>query len=129
MTSSWSWASGASDSTASATCCSCTAASGISPRFRRALPPSAMTMRTSVSEGGDHDRLDRVQAVLGLVEHDRARRLEHLVGNLERVPARALDDLLAHSGVAVGVGGQAVHEADLRVAGGRSEAHKSEHKS
>src|ERR1700745_3292384 len=32
-------------------------------------------------EGGDEDRLDRVQAVLGVVEHDAGRRVEHLSGD------------------------------------------------
>ena len=44
----------------------------------RALPPRATTMRISVlppsgPERGDHDRLDRVHPVLGLVEDDRVR--------------------------------------------------------
>jgi hypothetical protein len=42
-------------------------------------------MRISVADGGDHGRLDGVQAVLGLVEDDRGRGLEDLVGDLEGV--------------------------------------------
>ena len=49
----------------------------------------------SPAQRGDHDGLDRVHAVLGLVEHDRVRRLEHLVGDLQRVQAGVLVDLLA----------------------------------
>ena len=44
---------------------------------------------------GDHDGLDRVQAVLRLVPHDRRRRLEHLLGDLERIETVVLEDLLA----------------------------------
>ena len=44
---------------------------GVSPRSRRALPPRAATIRTSVADRGDHDRLDGVEPVLGLVEDDR----------------------------------------------------------
>src|SRR3546814_8555060 len=69
--------------TARATFSSCTDASGISPRLRRALPPRAMTMRTSGSERRDHHGLDRVQPVLGLVEHDRVPGAEDVVGHLE----------------------------------------------
>ena len=49
------------------------------------MPPSAATMRISDAERGDHDRLDGVQPVLGLVKDDRRGRLEDLVGDLERV--------------------------------------------
>src|SRR5215831_11760398 len=34
-------------------------------------------------EGGDEDRLDRVQAVLGLVEHNAGWRVEYLAGDFE----------------------------------------------
>ena len=60
----------------------------VRPRRSRALPPRATTIRISVPEGGDHDRLDRVEPVLGLIEHDRTGRLEDLVGDLERVSTR-----------------------------------------
>src|SRR3954471_14226009 len=64
------------------------------PRRRSALPPSATTTRTSAPQGGDHDRLDGVEPVLGLVEDQRGRRLEHVLGDLEAVDAELLEDLL-----------------------------------
>ena len=53
-----------------------------SPRRSRALPPRATTTRIgrpSAAERRDHDGLDRVHPVLGLVEHDRALGLEDVV--------------------------------------------------
>src|SRR3954452_17544139 len=47
----------------------------------RGPPPRAWSL-PSVAESGDHDRLDGVQAVLGLVEDDGVLRLEDLVGDL-----------------------------------------------
>src|SRR5262245_36137360 len=85
-----------------------------SPRFGRALPPSAMTMRRRAialfAEGRDQDGLDGVQAILRLVEYDRRRRLEHIFGDFESVQAVLLINRLAHLGVAVVERGQAVQE-------------------
>src|SRR6266536_4149788 len=65
-TSSCSCASGDSATTAAWAWRSCTWAPGRSPRASKAFPPNAATTRTaSVPQGGDHDRLDGVQAVLG----------------------------------------------------------------
>src|SRR3954454_10803296 len=98
-----------------------------SPRLRRALPPSATTTRIglslplegSVAERGDHDGLDGVEPVLGLVEDDRALGLEDVVGHLEAVHAELLEDRLADLRVPVVEGRQAVHELHLRVPGPR----------
>src|SRR3954447_26772214 len=55
-----------------------------SPRFNSALPPSATRTRiVSAPERCDENRLDGVEAILGLIEHDAGRRLEHLAGDLE----------------------------------------------
>src|SRR5215471_3593587 len=70
-------------------------------------------------EGGDEDRLDRVQAVLGLVEHDAGRRVEYLTGDFEAGGhAGVLHDLPADGGVRVVERGQAVHELGRGVPGG-----------
>jgi hypothetical protein len=42
-----------------------------------------MSVATAASEGSDEDRLDGVQAVLGLVEHDASGRAEDLAGHFE----------------------------------------------
>src|SRR4051794_36015690 len=120
-TSSCSSASGASAPTARTALARWTAASGFSPRCNSAFPPNATTMRTmasSSSERGDHHGLDRVHAVLGLVEHDRLRRLEHLVGDFECIEARLVVEVLTDLRVAVVERRQAVHELHLRVARG-----------
>src|SRR5690349_14660094 len=89
-----------------------------SPRRSRALPPRATTTRiASAAQRGDHDRLDRVHPVLGLVEDDGTVGLEHLVGDLQRVEALGPEDAFADGGVAVVERRQAVHEAHPRVAG------------
>src|SRR4051794_37551841 len=91
-----------------------------SPRFSRALPPSATTTRTTTAsrtERGDHDRLDGVQAVLRLVEHDGVLGLEDVVGDLEALEPVLLEDLLPHLRLAVVERRQAVHELHLRVPG------------
>ena len=49
----------------------------------RGVVPRSAAGHRSGAEGGDEDRLDRVQPVLGLVEHDARGRLEHLAGDLE----------------------------------------------
>src|ERR1044072_7054972 len=80
------------------------------PRRSSGLRPRAATTPTSAPERGDHDGLDRVHAVLGLVEDDRRGGFEDLLGHLERLHAVLLEDLLADLGLG-GVGGrQAVHE-------------------
>src|SRR5689334_16879201 len=80
-TSSWSAATLPRAGAALRTLRRCTSVVIGSPRCRSAFPPSATTTRTTTasgSEGGDHDRLDRVQAVLGLVEDDGVLGLEHV---------------------------------------------------
>src|SRR6187431_93466 len=73
ITSSCSRARGASALTARTALLSWISASGLCPRWSRALPPRAATMRTSVAEGGHEHGLDGVHPVLGLIEHDRVR--------------------------------------------------------
>src|SRR6516162_7238117 len=71
-------------------------------------------------EGGDEDRLDGVQAVFGLVEDDAGGGVEDFAGDFEAGGhAGVFHDLLADGGVRVVEGGQAVHELDPGVAGGR----------
>src|SRR5689334_23614267 len=80
------------------------------------LPPAPPAVPGRLSEGSDEDRLDRMQAVLGLVEHDASARIEYLAGDFEtRGHAGVLHDLASHGGVRVMVRGQAVHELDGRV--------------
>src|SRR4029453_9908423 len=119
MTSWWASATGASAWAATRTLARWFCAVMGSPRFSRALPPRATRTRTarSAPESGHEQRLDGVQAALGLVEHDAGRRLEHLAGDLEPVGhARVLHHLLAHHSVGVVEGGEAVHELDPGVA-------------
>src|SRR5689334_16953778 len=101
MTSSCSSASGASERQATRAFSRWLSAVSGWPRRRSAFPPRAATMRISAPERRDHDRLDRVQAVLGLVEDDRRRRLEDLLGHLEGLHPELLVDLLADLGVRV----------------------------
>src|SRR3954464_15767590 len=98
MTSSCSSASGASARQAARAFSRWLEAESACPRRSSALPPRATTTRTSAPEGGDHDRLDRVHAVLGLVEDDRRGGLEDLLGDLERGHAELRLDLLADLG-------------------------------
>src|SRR5688572_25102465 len=104
----------ASDFTAMITLWRWVSASGFSPRLSSALPPRATRTRTSAPQRGDHDRLDGVHAVLGLVEHDRGVGFKDLVGDLERRHAGLVEDVLADRGVAVVEGRQAVHELHVR---------------
>src|SRR3569833_2009470 len=107
-------ATGASDRQATATFCRCPSTVIGSPRRCRALPPRATTILMtdpSIADGGDENRLDSVQAVLGLVEGDVGRRAEDLVGHLEAVgDAGQVGHLAADGGVRVVEGRQAVHE-------------------
>ena len=52
--------------------------------------------------------------VLGLVKHDALGAFEYLVGHLHGIAAKALAHLLAHGGLVVVVGGQAVHKYCIR---------------
>src|SRR6188472_2030039 len=85
-----------------------------SPRLSSALPPRAMTIRmglvplASGADGGDHDGLDRVHPVLGLVPDDRAFRLEDLVGDFHAVEPEALEHVFADLRVPVVDGRQAM---------------------
>ena len=82
------------------------------PRVRRPLASSA-------PERGDHDRLDRVHAVLRLVEDDGSVRLEDLVGDLEASSPNFSKISLAHRVSRVVERRQAVHELHVRVAAQR----------
>src|SRR5919106_5918141 len=73
----------------------------------------------SVSERRDQQRLDRVHAVLRLIEYDRRRRFEHLIGDLHGVQTELLADAGADLGLAIVERRQAVHELDARIAGRR----------
>src|SRR6188508_563865 len=125
MTSSWSVATRASAAAATRTLARWRPAVIGSPRLSRALPPRAMTIRMglgplsrlSSAERRDHDGLDGVHPVLGLVPDDRAFGLEDLVRNLHAVHPEPLVHLLADLGLAVVECRQAVHELDGRVAG------------
>src|SRR5436190_15674856 len=71
-----------------------------------------------LAEGGDEDRLDGVETVLGLVEHDASPRLEYLAGHLQTGGhAGVLHHLPPDHGLHVVEGRQAVHELDRRVPG------------
>ena len=86
---------------------------GVAPQADddRAWQPSSVTQR------GDHDRLDGVHAVLGLVPDDGSS--DSKTSSVTSMPSRPYCsiDLLAHLGVAVVEGGQAVQELDVGVAG------------
>src|SRR5512139_2434570 len=68
-----------------------------SPRFSKALPPRATTIRmASFSQGRHEQGLDGVHAVLGLLEGDVRLGLEHVVGDFDTVGQTiGLGDLLA----------------------------------
>src|SRR5487761_1912713 len=108
--------------TASTTWCCWISAPGRSPRWSRAFPPRAATTRISgLHQRGDHDRLDRVQAVLRLVEDDRRLRLEDLVGDFEGAEIVALVEFGAHVSRGVVQRRQAVHEPHLGIVRGHQE--------
>src|SRR4051794_10051013 len=92
------------------------------PRRSSAFPPSATTTRMlggpSVGHGGHEDRLDRVHAVLGLVEDDRGRGFEDLLGHLHLGDPEMRGEVGADLRVGVVEGREAVHEPGVRVAGG-----------
>src|SRR5690606_19742589 len=104
-TMSWPRARTASASAALRTLARWTSAVIGSPRFRSALPPSAATTRISGSQRGDQHRLDRVHAVLRLVEDDGRLRLEDLFRHLHAVDAVPAEDRLADLGLAIVEGG------------------------
>src|SRR6516165_8020340 len=86
------------------------------------VPPAPPVDTRRLSEGGDEDGFDGVEAVFGLVEDDAGGGVEDLAGDFEASGhAGVLHDLAADGGVGVVVGGQAVHEFDGRVAGGGHE--------
>ena len=58
-----------------------------------------------------------MHAVFGFVENDGVRAFEHVFGDFEGFEAELLVDGFAHFGLAVMVGGQAVHELAVGVAG------------
>ena len=68
-------------------------------------------------ERRDHQRLDGVQPILGLVEDDRGLRLEDVVGHLEGREAALLEDLPTDLGLGVVKGREAVHELHVGIAG------------
>src|SRR5215217_6838889 len=118
-TSRWLRATAASAGAALRTFARCASAVMGSPRFRSAFPPSATTtliVSSSLAERGDHDGLDGVHPILGLVEDDRPLRLEYLLGHLQPVQAEPLVDVCADLRLPVVERGQAVHELDVRVA-------------
>src|SRR5690625_1643629 len=115
---SWSRASSARATAARRTFPRCTSAVIGSPRFSRALPPSATTTRMSASYGGDENRLDGMHAVLRLVEDDGSIGLEDLFADFHAVDTELLIDFLGDLGLPVMEGRQAVHELRVRVAGG-----------
>src|SRR5690606_38974722 len=86
----------------------CTSAVIGSPRLSSALPPRATTTRTSRSQCGDQHRLDRMHAVLRLIEDDGGLRLEDLLRHLHAVDAVLPRDLFADLGLSIVEGGQAV---------------------
>src|SRR3954469_24658988 len=117
ITSWFSAAIGASASAAMRTLRRCASAVIGSPRRSNALPPSATTIRMSVSQRRDEDRLDGVHAILRLLECDVVGRLEDLVGDFDAAcHAERLGELLAERGLRVVKRRQAVHELHLRIA-------------
>ena len=75
--------------------------------------------RSDVADRRDHDSLDRVHAVLGLVEDLGVRGEEDLVRDLADVVAELLLGS-SHRGVEVVEGGQAVQENAVGILGGLS---------
>jgi hypothetical protein len=55
---------------------------------------------------GDHDRLDGVHAVLGLIKDDRVPGFKDLVGHLHAIQSKLLVDLLTDLGLAIVEGRQ-----------------------
>ena len=78
------------------------------------LAPIKHVLGRLAAEGGVHDGLDGVHAVLGLVEDLRLLRLEHVVFHFHLRHAEALRDVGAGGGVGVVEGRQAVQEDGRR---------------
>mgnify|MGYP000016625912 CR=1 FL=1 len=72
--------------------------------------PHRGRLGTSRPQRCRHDRLDRVHAVLGLLEHDGLRAVKDLIGHFHDVAVKLFAHLPADGGLVVVVGGQAVHE-------------------
>ena len=73
--------------------------------MKKRSSPLSELFRSDVADGGDHDSLDGVHTVLGLVEHLGVRGEEHLVGDLADIVAE-LHLALGHGGVEVVEGGR-----------------------
>ena len=69
------------------------------------------------AEGGYHHGLDRVHPVLRLVKDDAVRGLEHVLGHFDTVQPELLVHVAAGLCLQVVVGGEAVHELAVRIAG------------
>src|SRR5690625_106345 len=90
-----------------------------SPRFSRALPPSATMTRISASYRCDQNGFDGVHAIFRLIEDDGGLRFKNLFRYLQGFDAILLEDLLADLGLPVMEGRQAAHELRMGIAGGR----------
>jgi len=66
-------------------------------------------------ERSDHDGLDRVKTVLGLIKDDRSRRLKDLVGDFECLHPELRKQLSTDLGVGVMQSRQAVKESRIGV--------------
>ena len=67
-----------------------------------------------IAKGRSHHGLDGVHPVLGFVEHDALGAFKHFIGHFHGIATKALAHLLAHGGLVVVEGGQAVHEHSVR---------------
>jgi hypothetical protein len=71
----------------------------------------------SVPQGSNHNSLDGMHTVLGLIENNGSLRFEYLFGHFHAFQPEFLENLLADLGITIMESGQAVQELHIGVAG------------